>query len=144
MDRPTRVLRLLLLFVAAFHLLMGAGLVFSSSFQRASAVLYGAEFVWTEQAVYFTRIIGSFVVIFGFLALMAARDPLRNQAIIMGFIGLFVLRSFSRHLHSDDLYAGFGISPLINVLTSAFFVVQAAILGLLLWLARRKESMTRG
>jgi hypothetical protein len=38
------------------------------------------------------------------------------------------------------LYAGFGITPLVNDLTTAFFGIQAVLLAVLLWRASRRGS----
>jgi hypothetical protein len=76
----------------------------------------------------------------GYLAAVASRDPLRHQIVIIGFIEFFLLRNVNRHLYSRELYAGFGVSPLVNNLTTMFFAVQVILLGGLLWKARREVS----
>jgi hypothetical protein len=68
---------------------------------------------------------------------MAARDPLKLKVVVIGFIEFFVLRNINRHLYSNELYAGFGVSPIVNDLTTAFFGVQAVLLAVLLWRATR-------
>jgi len=135
-----RWLRALLLFIAIFHLGAGLGLMVSPSFQKFAVGAYGAELPWDARNVYFLRIIGSFAFVLGSIAAMAARDPLRNAIVIIGFAEFFVLRDIHRHLYSDELYQGFGVSPLVNNLTSVFFAVQAIALVALLWTARRSES----
>ena len=129
-------LRLLLIFIALFHLVGGLGLMFSIQFQRFAVTSYGADLPWDDRNIYFIRIVGSFAFVLGYLAAMASRDPLKHQIVIIGFIEFFVLRNINRHLYSRELYAGFGVSPMVNDLTTLFFGVQAVLLGVLLGRAR--------
>ena len=133
-------LRVLLIFLATFHLVAGAGLMFSVAFQKFAVTGYGASLEWTDRNVYFLRIVGSFAFVLGYLAAMASRDPLKHSIVVVGFIEFFVLRNIHRHLYSNELYAGFGISPLVNDLTTAFFGIQAVLLAVLLWRAPRRRS----
>lgn len=131
-------LRVMLGFIALFHLAAGIGLTFSVAFQQWAVGLYGAQVAGIPANVYFLRIIGSFALVLGFLAAVAARDPLRHQAVILGFVLFFLLRNVQRHLHSDELYAGFGVPPAVNNLTTVFFLLQAIVLAALLWGARKE------
>jgi hypothetical protein len=130
-------LRALLVFIAAFHLVAGAGLMFSVSFQKIALAAYGASLEWNDRNIYFLRIVGSFAFVLGYLAAMASADPLKHSIVVIGFIEFFVLRNIHRHLYSNELYAGFAISPLVNDLTTAFFGVQAVLLAVFLWRASR-------
>jgi len=133
-------LRVLLVLIATFHLVAGAGLMFSIGFQHFAVSSYGAQVSWSDANVYFLRILGSFAFVLGSLAAMASRDPLKHQIVVIGFIEFFVLRNVHRHLYSPELYAGFGVSPLVNELTTAFFGVQALLLAVLLWNANRRAT----
>jgi hypothetical protein len=130
-------LRVVLAFIALFHLVAGVGLMFSVSFQKFAVASYGATLPWDVRDVYYLRIVGSFAFVLGYLAAMAARDPLKLKVVVIGFIEFFVLRNINRHLYSNELYAGFGVSPIVNDLTTAFFGVQAVLLAVLLWRATR-------
>jgi hypothetical protein len=136
---PVRWLRVLLVFIAAFHLVAGAGLMFSIAFQKFAVAAYGATLEWNAHNIYFLRIVGSFAFVLGYLAAMASTDPLKYSIVVIGFIEFFVLRNVHRHLYSDELYAGFGVSPFVNDLTTVFFGVQALLLGLFLWQAARSR-----
>ena len=133
-------LRILLIFIAVFHLAAGIGLMFSVEFQKFSLMIYGGELPWDAGDIYFIRVIGSFAFVLGYLAAMAAREPLKYRIVIIGFIEFFILRNINRHLYAEELYQGFGVSPLVNNLTSLFFGVQAVLLAGLLWRAWRKEG----
>jgi hypothetical protein len=136
-------LRILLALIALFHVVAGVGLMFSVEFQKVAVALYGANVAWNDTNIYFIRIVGSFAFVLGYLAAMAARDPLKHQIVIIGFIEFFVLRNINRHLYSGELYAGFGVSPLVNDLTTMFFGVQAVLLAALLWRANKQQSHAR-
>jgi hypothetical protein len=136
-------LRALLVFIAAFHLVAGAGLMFSVSFQKFAVAAYGASLEWNDRSIYFLRIVGSFAFVLGYLAAMASADPLKHSIVVIGFIEFFVLRNIHRHLYSNELYAGFAISPLVNDLTTAFFGLQAVLLAVCLWRASRHAAARR-
>ena len=140
MNRAITWLRVLLLFIAVFHLVAACGLMFSARFQQFAVALYGANFSWNVRDTYFIRIVGSFAFVLGYLAAMAARDPVKYRIVVIGFIEFFVLRNINRHLYSRELYDGFGVSPRVNDLTSLFFGVQAALLVVLMWCSRKSGS----
>ena len=130
-----KCLRGILVFIALFHLTAGIGLMFSVSFQRLAVASYGATLPWEARDIYFVRIIGSFAFVLGYLAAMAAVDPLKYRIVVIGFVEFFILRNINRHLYSQELYSGFGVSPLVNDLTTVFFGAQAVLLVVLLWRA---------
>ena len=141
MTRALTWLRILLLLIAVFHLAAGCGLMFSESFQKFAVALYGATFSWNVRDTYFIRIVGSFAFVLGYLAAMASRDPIKHRIVIIGFVEFFVLRNINRHLYSRELYDGFGVSRLVNDLTSVFFGAQAVLLAVLLWYVSRKSAL---
>jgi len=132
-------LRLTLAVVALFHLSAGGGLMFSVSFQRMATSGYGAHLELNAQQIYFLRIIGTFAFAMGVMAAMAARDPLRNPAVLWGFVTLFLIRNVQRHWHADELFAGFAVSPAMNLLTTLFFLLMGGTLLLCYWKARRSS-----
>jgi hypothetical protein len=136
-------LRVLLVLIAAFHLVAGAGLMFSPTFQKFAVSAYGASLEWNDRNIYFLRIVGSFAFVLGYLAAMASTDPRRHSIVVIGFIEFFVLRNIHRHLYSGELYAGFAVTPVVNDLTTAFFGIQAVLLAVFLWRASRPGSERR-
>ena len=134
------LLKAVLAFIAVFHLVFGAGLMFSQDFQQAALSLYGSSLELQSTNTYLIRIIGSFAFVLGYLALAACRDPLRHKTIIIGFIGFFVLRNISRHIYAEEVYAALSISQVMNVMTSFFFGLQALLLAYLLWRSSRVEA----
>jgi hypothetical protein len=130
-----KALRSLMFFIAISHLAVGLGLMFSIGFQKIAATLYGARLDWTAANIYLLRVIGAFAFVMGLLALLAARNPLRNRLIVLGFIVFFTIRNVTRHIYAGELSEGLLLTPLINYLTTAFFGIQAILLGGLLWIA---------
>ena len=135
-----RSLSLLLVFIGVYHMVIGICLMFSTTFQHFAVNAYGASFDFGVRDVYFIRIIGSFVLVLGSVAVGASRNPLANWPAVVSFVEFFVLRDISRHLYSQELYEGFHVSPLINVVTSVVFGAQALLLVALLWQARREAK----
>ena len=140
---PLTILKYLVGFIGVYHVVIGLGLMLSTDFQRFAVDLYGASFAWTVRDVYYIRIIGSFVVVLGSMALVASRDPLRYWLFVLCYAEFFVLRDISRHLFSRELYDGFAVAPWMNVLTSVVFGAQALALVVLLWMARRNLAAER-
>lgn len=135
------VLKGLVFFIGLYHLVLGAGLMFSHEFQRFCVATYGASFDWNVRDIYFIRIVGSFAFVLGSLALVASRDPMKYRLFLFCFIEFFVLRDIHRHLYSEELYTGFSISPTMNVITSIVFGAQALALFILIVITRRSERI---
>jgi hypothetical protein len=135
-----RVLKILIAFIGIYHLLIGFGLMFSPDFQKFCVAAYGASFEWNIRDTYYIRIIGSFVFVLGSLALAASTNPLRYWIFLVCYIEFFILRDIHRHLYSEEIYAGFAITPFINLMTSVIFAVQAISIGVLASLAQRQKG----
>jgi hypothetical protein len=114
--------------------------MFSLDFQRFAVGVYGASFEWSVRDTYYIRVIGSFVCILGSLAMAASSDPLRYWLFVVCYIEFFVLRDISRHLYSEELYAGFSVSPLVNGMTSrsSLLCKQLRLVFLCGWRRSRK------
>jgi hypothetical protein len=135
----SRLLRLYLWFIALFHLFVGLAVNFSPSFTRMIAGWYGATVDWTPQFVYILHPLGAFMIILGLLAAVAARQPARYPAVIIGFVILFAIRALHRLFYYDVLSTAFGISKSRSMMNLALFALQAIAL-LLLWRASRESE----
>ncbi len=111
-----RALKLCLWFVAIYHLFVGLAVNMSDHFTKVIAATYGATVDWTPQFTYILHPLGAFMIVLGFLAAVAARDPERYDAVIFGFIGLFVIRALHRALNltSETRKRAVLASPLIR------------------------------
>ena len=142
-STASRLLRLYLWFIALFHLFVGLAVNLSDTFTRMIAAGYGATVDWTPQFVYILRPLGAFMIILGILAAVAARQPGRYPAVIMGFVILFAIRALHRLVYFDVLDSAFGISRSRSMVNMAVFALQAVVL-LLLWRAARESDVPAG
>ena len=142
-STASRLLRLYLWFIALFHLFVGLAVNLSDTFTRMIAAGYGATVDWTPQFVYILRPLGAFMIILGILAAVAARQPGRYPAVIMGFVILFAIRALHRLFYFDVLDSAFGISRSRSMVNMAVFALQAVVL-LLLWRAARESDVPAG
>ncbi|MEO5814824.1 MAG: hypothetical protein ABIT20_06045 [Gemmatimonadaceae bacterium] len=133
-----RALKAYLWFIAIFHLFVGLAVNMSDDFTRMIAAGYGATVDWTPQFTYILHPLGAFMIVLGFLAAVAARDPERYDAVIFGFIGLFLIRSLHRVVFGSVLTSAFGISASHNTFSMVLMAAQAALL-FLLWRAARAK-----
>ena len=140
-NTASRLLKLYLWFIAVFHLFVGLAVNFSESFTRMIAAGYGATVDWTPQFVYILRPLGAFMIVLGLLAAVAARQPARYSAVIIGFVILFAIRSLHRLFYFDVLASAFGISKSRSMVNMVLFAVQALVL-LLLWRASRESDVS--
>lgn len=137
-----RALTLYMWFIAAFHLFVGLSVNLSDSFTRMIAAGYGATVDWTPQFTYILRPLGAFMIILGILAAVAARQPGRYPAVILGFVALFAIRSLHRIVYGGTLEAAFGIERSRSMIMMAVFALQAIVL-FLLWRAAREPEPAR-
>ena len=138
--KADRLLKYLIAFIGIYHLVIGFGLMFSADFQKFCVMTYGASFDWNIRDIYFIRVVGSFVFVLGSLALVASLNPIKYWLFLLCYIEFFILRDIHRHLYAEELYAGFNVTPFINVMTSVVFAVQAVAIGVLVWLVRREQG----
>jgi len=124
--------QLIMGFIALFHITIGASLMFSIEAQQFFAGLYGAQLEARDDVTYLVRVLGSFALALGVLAVLAAKNPLANRAIGWGFVTLFILRDIQRHLYFSELESGFMLGASSNILTSVFFIAQTIFLIVLL------------
>ena len=136
-----RALKAYLWIIAIFHLFVGLAVNMSDDFTRMIAAGYGATVDWTPQFVYILHPLGAFMITLGFLAAVAARDPERYDAVIFGFIGLFLIRSLHRVVFGSVITSAFGVSPSRNMFNMILMAALAALL-FILWRAARARPIT--
>ncbi len=136
-----RALKAYLWFIAVFHLFIGLAVNLSDSFTKMIAAGYGATVDWTPQFTYILHPLGAFMIVLGFLAAVAARDPERYDAVIFGFIGLFLIRSLHRIVFGSVITSAFGIPSSRNTANMVIMAAQAILL-FFLWRAARHTAST--
>lgn len=134
-----RVLKAYMWFIAAFHLVVGIAVNLSPDLTRMIASGYGATVDWTPQFVYILHPLGAFMIALGLMAIAAARDPLRYEWVVFGFITLFAIRALHRLVYGDVLATAFSISRSRNLVNMVIFAAQAVLL-FALWRAARSRS----
>lgn len=130
----------LLWFVCAFHVVVGLGVNVSSAFPQAVANYYGAEIIWTPELAYIVKPVGAFMLALGFMAALAARNPLGNAAIVYGFVLLFTMRGLQRLVFQNEIATALSIETSRNIINAVFFFALAAVL---FWLFRAASGSAR-
>jgi hypothetical protein len=112
MNGSLKLLGVFLWVVCLFHAGVGLALNLNLGLKEwVAGSLYGATVDWSDpQFVYILRPLGAFMIALGVLAAVAARDPLRYQAIAYGFVVLFFLRGLQRIVFMSDIETAFSIS----------------------------------
>lgn len=110
MNGSLKFLRWFLWLVCVFHVGIGLALNLDLGAKEWIAQLYSATVHWDDpQFVYILRPLGVFMIVLGIFAAVAARNPLRYQAIAFGFVVLFFLRGLQRLLFLKEIESAFGI-----------------------------------
>lgn len=137
-------LQVLLWGICAFHIIIGLGLNVSPDFPQLVAQYYGAEVAWTPEFLYVVKPVGAFMLVFGVLVGVAARDPLAHGPIVYGAVLLFILRGLQRIVFQDEIGAALAIGASRNIGNAIFFLLLAAVVFLLYRAASsRAVSVTR-
>jgi hypothetical protein len=127
-NHSLQLLRALLWLICATHVAIGGALNLSADAAPFLARLYGAEVQWTPEFRYILKPLGAFMLAVGLVTAAAARDPLRNGAVVYTLVALFVMRSLQRMLFVDEIEQTFRIASTRNMANMAFFLVLAALL----------------
>ena len=140
MNGSLKFLRCYLWFVCAFH--VGVGLAVNLDIgakEWVAGSLYSATVNWNDpQFVYILRPLGAFMIVLGIFAAVAARDPLRCQAIAYGFVVLFFLRGLQRLIFMREIEGAFGISGSRSLVQMAvMWALAAGLLALTISAMRR-------
>ena len=95
--------------------------------------LYNAQVDWSDgQFAYIMKPLGAFMIALGVMAAMAARDPLGNRPIIIGFAVLFTMRGLQRLLFMDEIERVFAIPSSRSLVQMVVMLSLAVVLVILL------------
>jgi len=136
------VLKILLWFIAAFHLIVGMGLNVSPEFPQLMAQYYGAQVNWTPEFLYIVKPIGAFMFALGVMAALAARDPLSNVPVVYGFVVLFAFRGLQRLIFQSEIESAVAIASGRNFTAAIFFLLMGAALLVILRFAGKQADTT--
>ena len=120
--------------VCAFHILIGLSLNVDLGLREwVGSSLYNATVDWSDgQFAYIMKPLGAFMIALGVMAAMAARNPLGNRSIIIGFAVLFTMRGLQRLLYMGEIERVFAIPSSRSLVQMV--VMLALALGLVLLL----------
>jgi len=103
--------------------------------------LYNAQVDWSDgQFAYIMKPLGAFMIALGVMAAMAARDPLGNRPIIIGFAVLFTMRGLQRLLFMDEIERVFAIPSSRSLMQMVVMLSLAVVLVVLLRAASAGSS----
>jgi len=120
--------------VCAFHILVGLSLNVDLGLKEwVGGTLYNAQVDWSDgQFAYIMKPLGAFMIALGVMAAMAARDPLGNRPIILGFAVLFTMRGLQRLFFMNEIESVFAIPSSRSLLQMVVMLSLALALVLLL------------
>lgn len=128
MHGSNMLLRAILSWVCAGHILEGLLVISGRKGIRLGSRLYGADFEPTDQFSYIIRAAGAYLLGLAFLQSLAIREPRRYTRVIDATIAIFALRFFQRVVYRRDIYGAFGISPRQHWANTAFMNLPGALL----------------
>ena len=128
--------------VCAFHVLVGLSLNVDLGLREwVGSSLYNAQVDWSDgQFAYIMKPLGAFMIALGVMAAMAARDPLGNRPIIIGFAVLFTMRGLQRLLFMDEIERVFAIPSSRSLMQMVVMLSLAVVLVVLLRAASAGSS----
>ncbi len=129
--------RLLLWLIAAYHLVAGvAATFFKDAAVQVGSLLFGVGITMDGQTELLVRYLGAFGITLAVLAALAALDPVKNRAIIVGAVVYFLARAFDRVMFAA-LLEQHRAGPVPNWFR---IVVILAFAVALLWLMPRRPA----
>ena len=128
--------------VCAFHILVGLSLNVDLGLREwVGSSLYNAQVDWSDgQFAYIMKPLGAFMIALGVMAAMAARNPLANRSIIIGFVILFTMRGLQRLLYMREIESVFAIPSSRSLVQMVVMLAFAVALWLLLRAASAGEG----
>jgi len=109
MTRHTGI-KLLAGFMGLYHILMGiVGIVSGSWAAWGAHTLWHATVTVDPQFTYLAKFLGAYVVAFGVMLLLIAKDPVRYGALVYPAVIVAVLRIGERLVFAGELKSAFGI-----------------------------------
>jgi hypothetical protein len=138
MSRHTAI-KALAGFMGVYHILMGVlGITSGSTAAWAAHALWHANVNVDPQFTYLAKFIGAYVVGFGVMLLLIAKDPVRYSALVYPAVLVGVLRIAERLVFAAELKSAFGIGMDRTIGT----IIVVGVLNLGLFLLKPREAYT--
>jgi hypothetical protein len=136
MNQHTGI-RILAGFMGIYHILMGVmGIVSGSTAAWAAHTLWHATVTVDPQFSYLAKFLGAYVIAFGCMMLLIAKDPVRYAALVYPAVVVAVLRIAERLIFAGELKTAFGIG--MDRTIGTIVVVGVLNLGLLILKPRER------
>ncbi len=131
-------LRVLLCFIAVYHLVAGvAATFFQDAAPGVGSLLFGVKITMDPQTSLLVRYLGAFGIAFGVMASLAALAPERHKGFMYGAVVYFMVRAFDRVAFAD-LLANYTVGPMPN--WGRIIVILLFAAGLLVFLPRQTSQ----
>ena len=134
------ILRILLVYVAATHLLLGLAATVVPPGDFAALIIqvtYGGAFEIGPVTHHVIRILGAFMMAVGVMAVFAVFNPERYIAVIYTIMFLFVVRTLQRIVFAGEIEENFDIT-LVRLIGQSLFYL--ALGGAILLLRPRRST----
>jgi len=126
--------RMLLWFIAAYHVLSGGLLFFSGELTvRMLKTLAGVSVSGSSELGIAGEILACYLAAFGLMMGIAAWNPVKNRAIVTVGLVLFALRLFQRVYFADKVMQVMQIPPVRYWGAALIVAVLAALMGFFRW-----------
>lgn len=126
--------RILLWFVAVYHLMSGAVLLFSSDLTiRSLKAMAGVTVSGSPELGIVGEILACYLLAFGLMMAIAAWNPVKNRAIITVGLVLFALRLFQRVFFADKVMTVMQIPSQTYWTSAAIVAVLSLLMGAFRW-----------
>ena len=131
-------LRVLLGFIAVYHVVAGVAATFSQDAAVSiGGLLFGVKITMDPQTTLLVRYLGAFGIAFGLMATLAALAPERHKGFIYGAVVYFIVRAFDRVAFAG-LLAEHTVGPMPN--WGRIIVILLFAAGLLVFLPRQQAQ----
>ena len=132
------LLRVLLWFIAVYHVVAGvAATFFQDQAVGIGSLLFGVKITMDPQTTLLVRYLGAFGIAFGIMATLAALAPERHKGFIYGAVVYFLVRAFDR-IAFAGLLTDYSVGPMPN--WGRIIVILLFATGLLVFLPRQKPQ----
>lgn len=99
MRNPTGLLRMLLGFASGYHILLGlAVMLFKPHAPELARMFFKFNLPPTPEVLWMLNPFSAYLLAFGLMLAVAARDPVRHRPVVFAAVALFLLRALQRGL----------------------------------------------
>ncbi|MCH7850905.1 MAG: hypothetical protein IH845_04655 [Nanoarchaeota archaeon] len=137
-DTKLKVFKGVAWFAGLYHILLGLIGTFAPTGLVLSIVsgVFGVVPTASDQFFYLTKFISAYMIAFGFMLVLMAREPKKYSIFVWPAVTMFGIRIFDRIVFFDLLNSAFGSTMLMNMRT----IIPISILILIFIYTRPKNN----